>query len=961
MCVSAPCHSILATRSCKLRGDVLGGERGPEVCHGYACAMISHDDTAAETGMNKRHLTRWVRMVAPEGRHPMQTEHSRRLYPSSSTPAPFGALLRDHRRAAGLTQAELAERAGLSWRGVIGLERGERRSPHHDTVERLAAALELSDIERTALVAAARSPRSSGATPTAVSESAHTIGTDTRTSNSTPRHLALPPTPLLGRQREVAEVGSLLQAEAVRLVTLTGPAGVGKTRLGLEVGAAVADAFVDGVWFISLTPVADPELVAPTIAHTVGLQDAGRQSVGERLREWLESRRVLLLLDNCEQVLAAAQEVAELLAGAPGLRILATSRAPLRLRGEQEYLVSPLPSPPHLPLLLSGELVSTARGQAFQVERWSLEAPAIALFIARARAISPSFALSAQTVEAIADICTRLDGLPLAIELAAARVRLLSPVQLLARLEPRLPLLAGGARDLEARQQTMRAAISWSEALLAPAEQRLLRRLSVFAGGFTLEAVEAVCTAPEGAEPLGADVLEGLEALVNQSLVQPQQWRVDGTGDARQADSEKRFRLLYVIREYALEQLEASRGEVGTEAEALRRAHARYCVNLVEGRELAMYGPDAVAWMNRLEQEYDNFQAALSWARARGEMELGVRLAAALVPYWDAKGYLREGRGWLDALLSRPSDVDMPPTGRDSGITSISTMTRAKALLGAGMFARRAGEYEQARSALEASLELSAGQRPEWISALALGQLGHLARRQGNLEQATAYIKKGWALLQRSGEPVAGIFLSDLGHLAQMRGDLEQATVYLEESLALARRVGADFWAGFPLAGLAQVALLRGDLDQSAEYFAESLAICRRVGSDLWAGFQLFGLSHIARLQGDLARALRLAREQLTTWRRLGVPRYLARCLESIGLIAAAASRGRQAARLLGAAEALRATVGELRAPYWQVEIEREIVSAREALGESQWSAALAAGRLLSLEEAVAEALEDEA
>jgi non-specific serine/threonine protein kinase len=797
--------------------------------------------------------------------------------------------------------------------------------------------------------------------PIALSESAHTVGTDTRASHSTRHDLALPPTPLLGREREVAEVGSLLQVEAVRLVTLTGPAGVGKTRLALEVGAEVADAFVDGVWFISLAPVADPELVAPTIAHTIGLQDAGRQSVGERLREWLQSRRVLLLLDNCEQVLAAAQEVAELLAGAPGLHILATSRAPLRLRGEQEYLVSPLPLPPPLSLLLPAELVSTAHGQAFQVERWLLEAPAIALFVARARAISPNFALTAQTVEAIADICARLDGLPLAIELAAARVRLLSPVQLLARLEPRLPLLAGGARDLEARQQTMRAAISWSEALLAPAEQRLLRRLSVFAGGFTLGAVEAVCAAPEGAAPLGADILEGLEALVNQSLVQPQQWRVDGTGDARQGDHEKRFRLLYVIREYALEQLETCRDEVNTEAEALRRAHARYCLNLVEGRELAMYGPDAVAWMNRLEQEYDNFQAALSWARERGEMELGLRLAAALVPFWDAKGYLREGRGWLDALLVQPLDVDMPPSGTDSWITSISTMTRAKALLGVGMFARRAGEYEQARNALEASLGLSADQRPEWIAALALGQLGHLARRQGNLEQATAYIKKGLALLQMSGEPVAGIFLSDLGHIAQMRGDLEQAIIYLEESLTLARRVGADFWAGFPLAGLAQVALLRGNLDQSAAYFAESLAICRRVGSDLWAGFQLFGLSHIARLQGDLAGATRLAHEQLTMWRGLGVPRYLARCLESIGLIAAVAKRGTQAARLLGAAEALRATVGELQAPHWQAEIEREIACAREALGESQWSAAFAAGRSLSLEEAVAEALGDEA
>ncbi|HEX6542867.1 MAG TPA: tetratricopeptide repeat protein [Ktedonobacterales bacterium] len=799
----------------------------------------------------------------------------------------------------------------------------------------------------------------------------HTVGEDTRASPPSPHHIPLPPTPLLGREREVAEIRSLLrqEQEAVRLVTLTGPAGVGKTRLGLEVGAALADAF-DGVWFIPLAPIADPDLVVPTIAHIVGLQDAGRQSVREALREWLRSRRLLLLLDNCEQVLAAAREVAELLAGAPGLHILATSRAPLHLRGEQEYPVSPLSLPPPLSLLLPADLASTPPGQAFQVEQWLLEAPAMALFVARARAIHPTFTLTAQTAEAIAGICARLDGLPLAIELAAARVRLLSPVQLLARLEPRLPLLVGGARDLEARQQTMRAAISWSEALLAPAERRLFRRLAIFVGGFTLEAVEAVCATTAGTAPLGVDVLEGLEALVNQSLVQqPQQWSVDGEADAGTGggNHEKRFRLLYIIREYALEQLEAGRGEgetrdgVSTETETLRRAHAIYFLSLVEGRELAMYGPNAVAWMNRLEQECDNFRAALSWARERGELELGLRLATALVPFWDTKGYLREGRGWLDDLLARLSDVGMPRSSTDGWTTAASTMTRAKALLGVGMFARRAGEYEQARNALEASLALAAGQRPGWVAALALGQLGHLARRQGNLEQATAFIEEGLALLQASGEPVAGLFLSDLGHIAQMRGDLEQATVYLEESLTLARRVGADFWAGFPLSGLAQVALLRGDLDQSVAYFEESLAICRRVGSDFWAGFQLFGLSHIARLRGDLAGATRLAREQLATWRGLSVPRYLARCLEGIALIAAAAQRGTHAARLLGAAAALRATVGELQAPHWRAEIEREIACAREALGESQWSAAFAAGRALSLEEAMAEALQDEA
>jgi predicted ATPase/DNA-binding XRE family transcriptional regulator len=876
-------------------------------------------------------------------------------------------LLRDHRRAAGLTQAELAERAGLSWRGVIGLERGERRAPHRDTVTRLAAALGLTDAEHAALEAAARSPAAAGGSVVA----APPAGPDAQVYQPAPHqpshHLPLPPTPLLGREHEVAAICALLQQQAVRLVTLTGPAGVGKTRLGLEVGAMFADTFADGVWFIRLAPVADPALVIPTIARTLGLQEAGRRSIGEVLREWLRPRRLLLLLDNCEQVVAAAPEVAELLASSPGLQVLATSRAPLHLRGEQEYLVSPLPLPLSLPVPAARS--STARGRALQAERLLLEAPAVALFVTRAQATRPTFALTAQTADAVAKICARLDGLPLAIELAAARVRLLSPAQLLSRLEPRLPLLVGGARDLEARQQTMRTAISWSEALLAPEERRLFRRLSVFVGGFTLEAVEVVCAAPEGAEPLGVGVLEGLGALVDQSLVQsPQQRTVDRKAGARVEGEygEEYFRLLYVIREYALDQLKASGGEgregeeVSTEAEAVRRAHAAYFLSSVEGRELAVYGPESTVWMSRLEQEHDNFRAALSWARERGEMELGLRLATALMLYWDAKGYLSEGRGWLEGLLVRPPDGGRPRKDADGrGTSRVSTMTRAKALLGVGMFARRAGDYEQARKALEASLALARGQQPGWVAALVLGQLGHMARRHGNLEHATAYIKEGAALLQAAGEPVAGLFLSDLGHIALIRGDLEQAELYLEESLGLGRRVGSDYLAGFPLAGLAQVALARRDLERSAAYFEESLAMCRRLGVDFWAGFQLAGLSHIARLRGDLAGAARLAREQLATWRWLGVPGYLAGCLEGIGLTAAAAKQWTRTARLLGMAAALREAVGEPLSPRWREEIEQAVAFAREALGELGWAAAFAAGHALSLEEAIVEALEE--
>jgi predicted ATPase/class 3 adenylate cyclase len=1037
----------------------------------------------------------------------------------------FSDLLRRYRQTAGLTQAELAERAGLSVRGINDLERGVRQSPRKDTVVLLAEALDLSDEERAAFAAAARrgmgraAPAPSGASPPSTVQNVSTapalpsgtvtflftdiegstrllqqlgapsyatvraeherllhaaiaahsgrvvdaadegwflvfacapdalaaavevqralatylwpagtmlrvrMGLHTGTAQvvgeryvgldmhraariaaaghggqvllsaatrelvedalpagallrdlgahqlkdlQRPEHLfqlvlpdraGLPdlptdfpplrtldhyhhnlpvqPTPLLGREQEMTAVCALLRREDARLVTLTGPGGVGKTRLGLQVAAELVDAFADGVWFVSLSRLADPELVVPTIARTLGLQEVGSRSIEELLREHLRARQVLLLLDNCEQVAAAAPVVADLLQTSPQLTVLATSRVVLHLQSEQEFPVPPLalPSTSPTPRRLTAEQV--------------LEAPAVALFVERARAHRPDFALTESTATAVASICARLDGLPLALGLAAARVKVLPPAQLLARLERRLPLLTDGPRDVEVRQQTMHNTLAWSEDLLRPEERRLFRRLAVFVGGFTLEAAEAVCAAPEGAEPLGLDVLEGLGRLVDQSLLHQQ--TVGDAGEGGEGSGEARFRLLYVVREYALEQLETSAGgggdhagQVRQEAEALRRAHAVYYLGLVEERAFAVFRQEGAAWMRRLEREHDNLRAALTWAQERREVELGLRLVGSLGPFWYVRGYFTEGRGWVDRLLALAPQAAGDRAGAGAGdkavregegtpgVAGVSAAAHAGALVAASIFALQQGDIERAQTAAEEALALAQarGQQAGWAAGAALVQLGFVAYERGHLEQAMAYLEEGVAHLRAVGEPwLAAICLTIVGLIALDRGDLEQATACCEESLAFARRTGADFVAGNAL----------------------------------------FGLVALAWRRGDLASAEVLGNEQVLAGWRLGVPNYLADGLESLALTAAAAAAAgegawaERAAHLLGAAAALRATVGAPWGPWRRVQMERTVApaqaAAQAALGEGAWTAAFAAGRAMTIEEAVTEAL----
>jgi predicted ATPase/class 3 adenylate cyclase len=700
-----------------------------------------------------------------------------------------------------------------------------------------------------------------------------------------PHNLPVQSTPLLDREEQVPALTAMLRRDDVRLLTLSGPGGIGKTRLAIQVAAELIEAFPDGVWFVRLSRLVDPGLVVPTIAQTLGLKESGRQPIAEMLRAHLaEKQRLLLVLDNFEQVVGAAGEISTLLGTSRGLHLLVTSRVALRLRGEHTYSVPPLPvaSPDRLPPL--DQLTQYA---------------AVALFAERAQAAQPAFTVTAANAPAIAEICVRLDGLPLAIELAAARVKLLPPPALLARLSSQLRLLTGGARDLEERQQTMRATLAWSYDLLQSEERVLLRRLAVFVGGCSIEAAEAVCTEP-GLETarLDLDLLEGLSALVDHSLVQQR------TED--KVEGEPRFGMLHVVREYALERLSAS--EVGREAEALRRAHAAYYLTVAERAEPELSGPEAERWLDHLEREHDNLRAALGWAREHGEAETGLRLAAALLRFWLTRGHLREGRTWVEGML------ELPFTAREAKAATL----RACALHASGTLAMFAGDYATAQTQLEQALPL--------------------ARTAGDLQTEESA-------------------LSNLGRIAQNQGLLPLAVTRFEESLALDRTMGN--WQGIAgaLTNLGAVAYDQGDLERAAAWTQEALTLFLQASNRRGSAICLANLGQVARRRGELAQAEALGREALELFRELGDPRRCTEGLEVMASTAGVAGHGVRAARLLGAAMAQREALEAPQPANEQADVAQAVATARAALGEEAWAAAFAAGRALTLEEALAEAL----
>ena len=680
---------------------------------------------------------------------------------------------------------------------------------------------------------------------------------------------AMPTCPRIGREQELGELRELVLSDDIRLVTLWGPGGIGKSRLALELAAQLGERFEAGVGFVDLSPVHDPGQVARQIAHALGLDDSAGKPTEAVLKEYLRPQRLLLVLDNFEQVAEAAPVLADLLSAAAGLKVIVTSRTVLRLSAEHAYPV------PALSLPVAGTSMSPEQ---------LLEYGAIRLFVERARAVKPDFTLQPANGEAVAELCRRLDGLPLAIELAAARVRLLPPRALLSRLGSQLESLSSGPRDLPARQQTLRTTIAWSYNLLAD-ERQLFRQMGVFAGGADLPAIEAV-SADCG------EVLEALELLVNHSLVT----QVEGV----EGDEEPRFTMLEAIREYSAERLRES-----VDYDAVRDRHASYYLTLAETAGPEIRGAGQVSWLGRLERERGNLRVAMDRLVERGDIEASVRLAWALWLFWWIRGDQGHASLWFERLGERLSEL--PHASR----------ARALAVIGA-MFIRR-GEY----------------QRAEPFLVDAAGLFDELGDEAG----------KALALLGS-------------GLVALARGDLEQTLRYLEESLTLFRK-GGDTWGMATVLGtLGMVEETRGGGGRSIGLMREAMAIQQALGNTNSVADSLHALAVAAQRRGNYDEALPLLEEGLRLGQQAGNRRIIAHCLDGFAREAAARGEPERAAQLWGAAEAIHEGEG-VPLSHMDPKLYPEVIpSVRARSDEGKWAAAWQRGRSMTIDEAVAYALD---
>lgn len=717
---------------------------------------------------------------------------------------------------------------------------------------------------------------------------------------ATKRHdLPIPRTSLIGREQQVAEASDLLTRGDVRLVTLTGPGGAGKTRLAVAIAAAIAGQFTAGVQFVSLASITHPGLVATALADALKIQQVANRTIPQLIGDQLQhSGPFLLLLDNFEQVLPAATVVAETLDACPSLKVLVTSRSCLRIYGEQEFPVTPL-----------------------------TQNSAIELFAQRAAAAWPDFAITSENSVAVQEICSRLDGLPLAIELAAARTKVLPPSAILDRLQSRLQLLTGGALDLPERQQTLRKTIDWSYGLLSEAERKLFRRFSVFVGGCTLEAAEAVCNT---SRDLGIDLFEGLSSLVDKNLVQ----RVDRAG------AEPRFAMLETIREYALERLTDSE-----EQSAARRAHAAYCLVLAEEGNPELSPADRARWLTQCDFEIDNFRSALDWLFQALDLNWGLRLCVALFRFWDMREHLTEGRARLETVL------------RLAGGEHAKERARVSHFLGA--LTTSQGDYPAAEHFLEQSLSLYEELGDQSGIAASLNALAITARDRGDYSSAQSNFERSLACWRMLPDRLAiARCLHNLANVVKVRGDYPRARWALREATDIFEALGDHSGAAWSINQQGDIARAEGDMTAARGFYQRALSAFREIGDPWGSARSLTDLGYMDCEQGDHLAAHAAYREALEIFAGLGHRRGIARALEGSACLALARGDAARALTLAAAAAHLRRLISAPLPQAEQFKLDRALLPAWESLSEQEGKRAWAEGSTMALEKAIQYCLE---
>jgi predicted ATPase/class 3 adenylate cyclase len=717
-------------------------------------------------------------------------------------------------------------------------------------------------------------------------------------SSAHPSNLPSRLPPLIGRDHDLAQLSELLTGDDVFVVTLVGPGGTGKTSLALALGQQLLSSFSDGVFLVDLSATTDPSLVVPAIAQALALKESGGRSLKETVTRHLSEKEMLLILDNFEQVIAAAPEISSLMSSADRLKVVVTSREALRIRGEREFPVAPLSLPR-----------SSDRAEAIAASS------AVELFVARAQEARPDFSLTRDHAPDVAAICRRLDGLPLAIELAAARVKVLSLPALKERLEQSLAALGQGRRDASARQRTLRGAIAWSYDLLPPEERTLFRRLGVFAGGFSLAAAEEVCVR----EDLGLDVLDGLSSLVDKSLV-------------RAREHEDRFVMLETIRSFATDELEAS-----GEAEEIRRAHAEFFRALSEEAEQHLVGIDQRNWLDRLERELDNFRMALEWA-LRYEPRTALVMSAGLWRFWDIRGYVTEARRWLTETLRHDFD---------------DSLLNARVMYGAGCLAEEQGAFDEARRLLGGALGIFRN-RDDRNVVHCLIQLGAIAWLRGNLTEARAFSEEAVTVARHHRDDgLLGRALASLGETAVESSALDEARTLYQQALLLMRSAQDHRGILWVTTNLGELELHSGHYQRAKQYLDEALSLAESAGDSFGRSSALVNLALSAMLEKDFALARTHFLSALEISARIGSLYLIAGCLEGIAIATMIVGRPRLGARLFGAAQRVRQQGNLPEIPSERALYEHHLAAAMATLGDETWRKVVAEGQTMTVEQAL--------